>query len=206
MYRPSPSEPVPDTDPRAPGLPGELPGRPGDAPAEYWRAFSIVAFTMNRFVVDQVLRASRMFDHDIEAMVIFGTLSHLNAAHLVPPGSRPSATLGPEGRVPDAQPKLRPVRLRDLVQITGRPRETIRRKLEKLQADGRIVRVVDGWVLNVASVDDAMRAHSVDAVRRFMEAARVIDAALKDAAGPPPRERAASADPQPAASTPPASR
>lgn len=186
MYRPSPSETVPDTDPRAPGLPGEPQARPDDTPAEYWRAFSIVAFTMNRFVVDQVLRASRMFDHDIEAMVIFGTLSHLNSAHLVPPGSRPSDTLGPAGRVPDAQLKLRPVRLRDLVQITGRPRETIRRKLEKLQAEGRIVRVVDGWVLNIASIDPEMTAHSVDAVRRFMEAARAIDGALKDAASSPP--------------------
>lgn len=137
---------------------------------------------MNRYVIDQVIRASRMFDNDIEAMVIFGALSHLNVAHLMPPGSRPSDTLGPEGRVPDAQAKLRPVRLRDLVQIIGRPRETIRRKLETLQAQGRIVRVVDGWVLNVASVDEAMRAHSVDATQRFMQAARVLDAALKDAA------------------------
>jgi len=136
---------------------------------------------MNRFVVDQVLRAARMFDNDIEAMILFGTLSHLNVAHLVPPGSRPSDALDASGRVPNAQSRLRPVRLRDLVQITGRPRETIRRKLDKLQADGRIVRVVEGWVLNVASVDDAMRAHSVDGVRRFMEAAKVIDSALREA-------------------------
>lgn len=175
------TDPVPETDPAAPGLPGETAARPGDTPAEYWRAFSIVAFTMNRFVVDQVLRAARMFDNDIEAMILFGTLSHLNVAHLVPPGSRPSDALDASGRVPNAQSRLRPVRLRDLVQITGRPRETIRRKLDKLQADGRIVRVVEGWVLNVASVDDAMRAHSVDGVRRFMEAAKVIDSALREA-------------------------
>ena len=177
----SPEDPPPITDPRAPGLPGERPARPADTPPEYARAFSIVAFTMNRFVVDQVLRASRMFDNDIEAMVILGTLSHLNVAHLMPPGSRPSETLGPEGRVPEVQPKLRPVRLRDLVQITGRPRETIRRKLDKLQAEGRVVRVVDGWVLNAEAIDDDMRAHSVDAVRRFLEAAAVMTAALKDA-------------------------
>jgi hypothetical protein len=190
MYRPSPSEPVPESDPNAPGLPGEAAGRPGEAPPEYWRAFSIVAFTMNRFVVDQVLRASRMFDNDIEAMVIYGTLSHLNVAHLVPPGSSPSATLGADGRVPDAQPRLRPVRLRDLVQICGRPRETIRRKLDRLQAAGRIVRVVDGWVLNVESVDHEMTAYTVDAVRRFMQAAAVIDGALKDAARTAPRDHA----------------
>jgi hypothetical protein len=150
---------------------------------------------MNRFVVDQVLRGSRLFDNDIEAMILFGTLSHLNAAHLVPPGSAPSRTLGTDGRVPDAQPRLRPVRLRDLVQITGRPRETIRRKLDKLQADGRIVRVVDGWVLDVASVDEEMRAFSVDAARRFMEAAAIMSSALKDAERALARDRAGSAPP-----------
>ena len=168
-------------DPSAPGLPGELPARPDDTPPEYWRAFSITAFTMNRFIIDQVLRASRMFDNDIEAMVIFGALSHLNAAHIVLPGSRPSKMLADDGRVPDPQPQLRPVRLRDLVQITGRPRETIRRKLDKLQADNRITRVVDGWVLNVASIEPQMHAHTVDATRRFMDAAKVMGAALTDA-------------------------
>jgi len=187
------SDPNPITDPGAPGLPGESPAHPADAPPEYWRAFSIVAFTMNRFVVDQVLRASRMFDNDIEAMVIFGTLSHLNAAHLIPPGSRPSEALNSGGRVPDAQPRLRPVRLRDLVQITGRPRETIRRKLDRLQAEKRIVRVVEGWVINVESVDPEMRAHSVDAARRFTEAAAVMGAALKDAEKVIPRETTAAA-------------
>ena len=136
---------------------------------------------MNRFIIDQVLRASRMFDNDIEAMVIFGALSHLNSAHLLLPGSRPSTTLNDQGRVPNSQPSLRPVRLRDLVQITGRPRETIRRKLDRLHADGRILRVVDGWVLNVESVDPEMRALSVDAARRFMEASAVMSAAIQDA-------------------------
>jgi hypothetical protein len=190
MPGPAPSDPVPESDPRAPGLPGESAARPDDTPPEYWRAFSIVAFTMNRFVIDQILRASRFFDNDIEAMVIFGALSHLNVAHLVPPGASPSETLGPNGRVPDAQPRMRPVRLRDLVQITGRPRETIRRKLDRLQAEGRIERVVDGWVLKIDSVDHAMTAHSVDAVRRFMQAARVIDGALADAARMQTREDA----------------
>lgn len=202
MPTPDQDDRPPERDPRAPGLPGERAARPDETPAEYWRAFSIVAFTMNRFIVDQVLRASRLFDNDIEAMVIFGTLSHLNSAHLLHPGSRPSTALNREGRVPDSQPRLRPVRLRDLVQITGRPRETIRRKLDRLHADGRILRVVDGWVLNVESVDPEMRALSVDAVRRFMEASAVMSAAIQDAdqalrradpseaqAGPAPQDR-----------------
>jgi hypothetical protein len=97
--------------------------------------------------------------------------------------------LGANGRVPDAQPQLRPVRLRDLVQITGRPRETIRRKLERLEAQGRLLRQADGYVIDVASVDPNMHALSVDGVRRFMEASRVIGATLRDAEQALERER-----------------
>jgi hypothetical protein len=173
----------------APGLPGETRVQAdGTAPA-YWRAFSLLAFTMNRFVVDQVIRAARHFDNDTEAMILFGTVAHLNAAHIMPPGSSPTSVLGADGRVPDAQPQLRPVRLRDLVQITGRPRETVRRKLERLESQGRLLRQVDGYVINVACVDPQMHALSVDGARRFMDASRVIAAALRDAEQALARER-----------------
>jgi hypothetical protein len=173
----------------APGLPGEARVDGEGTPPSYSRAFSLVAFTMNRFVVDQVIRAARHFDNDIEAMILFGTVAHLNVAHLMPPGSSPTSVLGANGRVPDAQPQLRPVRLRDLVQITGRPRETIRRKLERLEAQGRLLRQADGYVIDVASVDPDMHALSVDGVRRFMDASRVIASALRDAEQVLERER-----------------
>lgn len=165
----------------APGLPGEDRADSGSIPPEYWRAFSLISFTMNRFIVDHVLRSARQFDNDTEAMILFGMVAHLNAAHLLPPGSSPASLLNAEGRVPDAQPQLRPVRIRDLTQITGRPRETIRRKLERLEAEGRLLRVVGGYVLNVETIDPQMRALSVDGVRRFMEAAQIIGDALAQA-------------------------
>jgi hypothetical protein len=171
------------TDPSAPGLPGERHDRPGEASEPYTRAFSVVAFAMNRFIVDHMLRASRMFEGDVETMILFGVLSHLNVAHIVPPGTRPSDALDDAGMVPgDLQPMLRPIRLRDLVIVTGRPRESIRRRLERLHATGRVLKVADGWVLNLASVDDALRAATIDGVKRFLATASVIDAALEDAA------------------------
>jgi hypothetical protein len=173
------STPEPDFD--APGLPGEAPADSAHIPPAYWRAFSMVAFTMNRFIVDHVVRSARLFDNDMEAMILFGMLSHLNAAHLMPPGSRPSQALNAQGRVPDPQPQLRPVRIRDLTLISGRPRETIRRKLEALLAQGRVLRVDGGYVLNVASVDPQMHALSLDGVKRFLEAARLMQDALRDA-------------------------
>jgi hypothetical protein len=184
---PSPTDPrveaANNTDPAAPGLPGERTADPASVPPEYRRAFSIAAFAMNRFIIDQVVRAARFFDNDIEAMVLYGMLSHLNAAHLVPPGSRPTQVLNEHGRVPDAQPKFKPVRISDLAQISGRPRETIRRKLERLERCGRVTRLADGYVLNLTSVDEAMLEHSLDALQRFMQTATAIEGALRDARG-----------------------
>jgi hypothetical protein len=177
--RKSASSHKPDYD--APGLPGEAAADNAHIPPAYWRAFSLVGFTMNRFIVDHVVRSARMFDNDIETMILFGMLSHLNVAHLVPPGSRPSQTLNAQGRVPDPQPQLRPVRIRDLTLISGRPRETIRRKVEALMAQGRVLRVDGGYVLNVASVDPQMHALTLGGVKRFLEAARLMQDALSDA-------------------------
>lgn len=164
-----------------PGLPGEPPLDRAQIPEAYWRAFSLAAFVMNRFIVDHMLRAARLFDNDVEAMILFGVLAHLNVAHLMPPGTRPSQALNADGRLPDAQSKLRPLRLRDLCQITGRPRETIRRKLVRLEAQGRVRRLDGGYVCDSRSVDAAMRELSADGVRRYMAAAEQIGAALRDA-------------------------
>lgn len=173
----------------APGLPGELPLAAEGISEAYWRAFSLAAFTMNRFIVDQVIRAARHFENDTESMILFGTIAHLNAAHLMPPGSSPTSVLGVDGRVPQAQARLRPVRLRDLCQIMDRPRETVRRKLGRLEALGRLARSVDGYVINVEAIDPEMRTLSVDAVHRFMQAAGVIGAVLNDAQEAIARER-----------------
>lgn len=165
----------------APGLPGGPALDVAGIPPEYWRAFSILGFTMGRFMVDHMIRSSRLFDNDMEAMILFGMLAHLNIVHLVPPGSNPVSTLDRRGRIPESQSKLRPVRIRDLAQITGRPRETIRRKLEQMRSAGRVQRLPNGWVCDVASVDPDMRALTMDGVRRFLQTADIMRSVLRDA-------------------------
>jgi hypothetical protein len=151
-------------------------------PPEYWRAFSLLAFTMGRFIVDHVVRSARLFDNDLEALVLFGMLAHLNIVHLVPPGSSPITTLDLRGRIPESQSKLRPVKLRDLAQITGRPRETIRRKLEHMRSAGLVQRLPGGWVFQASSVDADMQALTVDAIRRFLQTADLMRSILQAAA------------------------
>jgi hypothetical protein len=164
-----------------PGIPGSPAVDVTGIPPEYWRAFGLLAFAMNRFIVDHIIRSARLFENDTEALILFGMLAHLNIVHLMPPGSNPSTTLDHRGRVPDPQPKLRPVRIRDLAQITGRPRETVRRKLEQMRAAGRVYRLPDGWVYNASSVDADMQSLTVDGVRRFLQTADIMKSVLKDA-------------------------
>lgn len=65
----------------SPGIPGgEIQGGDEALPGSR-RAFSILAFTMNRFIVDHVVRSARLFDNDVEAMILFGMLAHLNVGH-----------------------------------------------------------------------------------------------------------------------------
>jgi hypothetical protein len=164
-----------------PGIPGSHPTDVTGIPPEYWRAFSLLAFAMNRFIVDHIIRSARLFENDSEALILFGMLAHLNIVHLMPPGSTPGTTLDRRGRVPDPQPKLRPVRVRDLAQITGRPRETVRRKLEQMRIEGRVHRMPNGWVYVASSVDADMQALTMDGIRRFLQTADIMQSVLKDA-------------------------
>jgi DNA-binding IclR family transcriptional regulator len=104
----------------------------------------------------------------------------------MPPGSSPRATLGSDGRIPDLQLKLRPVRSSDLAQITGRPRETIRRKLERMRKQGRVQRVRGGWVYEASSIDADLQALALGSVSRFLATADILRSAARaaDDAGP----------------------
>ena len=155
---------------------------PAQFEAAFQRAFSIVAFIANRHLVDHMMRASRAFDIDFEMLVIWAVVAHQNAAHLMPPGSMPSATLTDAGVLPDtATPQLRPLRLRDVSQITGIPRETARRKLGKLRERGWLVEAADGWVVDRTRISPELREFSLETVRRFLATANDLVRALEDA-------------------------
>lgn len=152
-----------------------------DFEAAFERSFGLVAFQMNRHLVDHMLRVGReLTDSDYEAMLIWGVLAHQNVAHLLPPGSHPCSVLNERGRV-DAQRRKQPLRLRDLAQITRVPRETVRRKLEKLAAAGWIERQTEGWVVCSDRSAEALRDFSRDSVRRFIAAADEVMRTLREA-------------------------
>lgn len=164
----------------------------GDFDRAFDGAFSLVAFVMNRHLIDHMLRVARELTlDDYEAMIIWGVLAHQNLAHLLPPGSVPSTVLNDRGRVDLADEGLRPLRLRDVVQITRIPRETARRKLQLLADERWIERTPRGWIVSGARFEPVLRDFSRDSVRRFLTAAEEIMRALRAVDATTPVQRMA---------------
>jgi predicted transcriptional regulator len=153
---------------------------PDDDLAHFDRAFGPVAFVANRFIVDHLLRYARQFGADYQMLVIWGVLAHQSVAHLLPMGRHPPEQLNQKGILDDPYSLVRPVRLRDLSQITGLPKETVRRKLEKLEKAGWICRREAGWVLLHAAIDAELREFSRETVTRLLTAAEDIRRLLRD--------------------------
>lgn len=135
------------------------------------QAFGLVAFAMNRHLMDHMLRAMRELEVDFESLVLWGLLSHLNVAHLLLPGTGPDILLDERGRLKETADRLRPMRLRDLEQVSRLPRETVRRKLLGLKERGYVVQVDGGWLFNRERVDPSLREFNRETARRTLRLA-----------------------------------
>ena len=142
-------------------------------------AFGFLAFTCNRHLIDHMLRFSRHFGFDYETMVIWGVLAHQNVAHLIPLRMRGEEYTDTLGRPMEIGTQLRAVRVRDLVQITRIPKETVRRKLELLVRDGWIRRADQGWVICHERNRPDLLDFTRESVRRLLAASdhirRILD-------------------------------
>ena len=146
------------------------------------KAYGLVAFALNRYIVDHLLRFARQFGPDYQMLVVWGVLAHQCVIHLIPAGSHPKDVLNGNGLLADPDPDLRPVRQRDLSQITGIPKETVRRKLLKLEQCGWIKRKGPGWVLDRENLDPELREFSRESAKRMLAVADHIHYLLRDPA------------------------
>lgn len=90
------------------------------------------------------------------------------------------AVLDQQGRLRDTSSNLRPLRLRDLEQIARIPRETIRRKLARLEAKGHIERSGPGWIPKRDSVDARVLSFNRETARRMLLTAQEIARLLEE--------------------------
>jgi len=140
------------------------------------RSFGLSAFIVNRHLIDHMKRIALQLGMDFEAAYIYGTLAHLNVLKMVSPAADPMATLTEQGRslvAPDA------VRLADVAQVSGLPRETVRRKLAWLKAHGKVKRTPDGlWLYDQAGLDPDIIQFTTDSIARFLNTADELHAVL----------------------------
>ncbi|MCX7162248.1 MAG: hypothetical protein WCI19_11885 [Betaproteobacteria bacterium] len=148
-----------------------------DFDQRFERAFGLAAYVSNRYIVSHMRRVMLELGIDLDSAFILGTLSQLNVAAQFPPGVDPLLRLDVSGLVPD--PHLTPVRLADLSQITQLPRETVRRKLEKLRKLGKVERTAAGaWQLSDTNMDEATRAFTRETVLRLLAVAQDVNKVL----------------------------
>ncbi len=143
------------------------------------KTFSMVAFACNRHLVDHMRRIVSLLDMDLESAMLWGLVAHLGVAHALRPGALPEELLSPEGFLLG---EARPVRLADLVQVSGLPKETVRRKLGKLHEKGKLIRTEDGlWQVSRAGVDEHVHEFTRETVKRMLQTARVMQGILQHA-------------------------
>ena len=147
----------------------------------FQRSFVAVAFEINRHLIDHMLRCSRELGLDFETLVIWGVLGHQNVAHLMPRGVLHSAYLDDAGLLIDAPAGLRPLRLRDIAQITRFPRESVRRKLAKLRGRRFVARERGGWVIVRDGIGTELRDFNRETAKRLIATAEEVLFALDQA-------------------------
>ena len=118
----------------------------------------LVAWQLLHRILDDVILATATLGTDLESLLLWGVLARQSLAPPLPP---------------------RPVRVRDLAQITGIPRETVRRKLLALEAAGRAERVVHGWVVATHGDEAALRRLADASLDRLRATARQVEAARR---------------------------
>jgi hypothetical protein len=146
----------------------------GDAFDERLRSsFALVAFAVNRHVLHHMARIRKELGMDFEAAFVLGTLAHLSIARGIHPGVRPREVLRDDGLLA-AGP--RPVRLAQLCEVTGLPRESVRRRLLQLQALEKVERTAQGaWIPTEHGVDEHTFEFTRDTVRNLLRTAAEVD-------------------------------
>jgi hypothetical protein len=138
--------------------------------------FAAAAFIVNRYLMDHMRRLVRDLDVDFESVYIWGLLAHLDYVRL-------KATSTDEAGLASLASLEEPIlekgiRVSELAQISGLPRETVRRKLIGL-AEKNHVRPTQsgGWIANRHHSEE-VKAFTLGTIERFVAAADELQSAM----------------------------
>ncbi len=137
--------------------------------------FGQLAFTANSFLLDHMRRVRQIFGLELDIAFVFGSLAHLNICHKL----HPLTPVNQSYNSKDVN-EFRPVRLRDVVQVTGLPRETVRRHLLKLEQDHKIFQPQVGkWCLNPQAITPDMAGNTVKTIQNLLKTAKQLNEILE---------------------------
>lgn len=136
--------------------------------------FGQLAFTANHFVLDHLRRIRQVFDLDLDIAFVFGSLAHLNVQHKLHPLLPPTEALNLQNCH-----EFRAVQLRDVVQVTGLPRETVRRYLVKLEENQKVYQTSLGkWCVRRDSITSEMVANTMVTIKNLLQASEDLQGIL----------------------------
>lgn len=151
---------------------------PADFDQRYARGFGLLAFVCNRFVLNHMRRIGIELDIDLESAMIWGILAHMNNLPSLPMNADPMEVLNEIGTI--SKGDLVPLRLADLTMITGLPKETVRRKLERLRVAGRVERTAEGkWIFMRSAIGEAEREFTKQTVIFLLQTAESLQRILE---------------------------
>ena len=108
----------------------------------------VLAVVLSRPLIGHLQHlAQKVTEGDFETLVIWGELAHRSLAHLLPDPGDPQQLQAGLSRLDKDPDQARPVPLCTLADASGIPRETVRRKLERLAALGHARRLQGGWAI-----------------------------------------------------------
>lgn len=135
-----------------------------------------MAYVFSEFMVPYLLRLYRRFDGDMAEMIVLGEIGQRNVSRIFDP--RVASRVGFSEELLDddvwRQARLVPCNALSIAESTGIPRETVRRKVNKLIERGWVVREPSGHLYVSAVVSSQFADFNLETMDAFLATAERI--------------------------------
>lgn len=134
-----------------------------------------MAYVLSDFMVPYLLRLYHAFDGDLAEIVVLGEIAQRNASRFFDQAGKDK----PREHLLDDETRRRqhllPCNALSVAESTGIPRETVRRKVNKLIARGWIARETDGYLYATPAVGGQFEAFNLKTFNDLLETARRLE-------------------------------
>jgi hypothetical protein len=136
-----------------------------------------ISLALSEFTVPLLSRIYQAFAGDMVAAIVLGEIAHRNVEAWLAEQRNPEGTL----RDPASRTAvMRPCNALSIAQACGLPRETVRRKVVLLEAQGYIYRSAEGHLFLTQTVGDGFEDMTATLVEELLATARRLEALLEN--------------------------